>query len=166
MNTSSANSSQPPATPINVQRNAWGKLVLTDDRGENAVEVNPVRMFPISDPQHWVSLCTADGHEVLCIEDMLSLDETIRHMLEDELSSHEFIPVIQRVYSVSSLSEPCEWDVQTDRGRTRFVLNSEDDVRRLGPHRAFIVDSHGIRFLIRDARQLDVTSRRYVEWYL
>ena len=29
--------------------------------------------------------------------------------------------------------EPAEWEVETDRGHTRFVLNSDDDVRPLGP---------------------------------
>jgi hypothetical protein len=66
---------------------------------------------------------------------------------------------------VSSLSEPCEWQVETDRGPTKFVLKSEEDVHRIGPHRAIIIDARGLRFLLDDARRLDATSRRFAEWW-
>jgi hypothetical protein len=56
--------------------------------------------------------------------------------------------------------------VITDRGVTRFVLKSEDDVRRLGPHSGIIYDAHGVRYLIRDTRQLDLYSRRALEQYI
>lgn len=151
---------------IRLERDSWGKLTLTDAGGTKHECVAPVRAFPIGDPDHWVSVCDHRGHEITVIENVADLDTASRQVLEDELSSREFIPVIQRVYNVSSLSEPCEWDVETDRGRNRFVLNSEDDVRRINPHRAFIVDTYGIRYLIRDSRELDAASRKFVEWYL
>ncbi|MFM2096929.1 MAG: hypothetical protein RIS70_4053, partial [Planctomycetota bacterium] len=100
------------------------------------------------------------------IHSLNDLNQASRSVLEQELAARDFFPVIEQVLDVSSLSEPCEWTVVTDRGPTRFVLKSEEDVRRLGPHRAYIVDSHGIRYMIRDSRQLDAKSRRHVEWYL
>ena len=151
---------------IQLERDSWGHLILTDADGKRHEGVVPVRSFPISDPDHWVSICNARGHELVAIENVADLEPNTRKVMEDDLSSREFMPAIQRVYNVSSLSEPCEWDVETDRGRNKFVLNSEDDVRRLGPHRAFIIDAHGIRYLIRDSRELDTASRRFVEWYL
>jgi len=56
--------------------------------------------------------------------------------------------------------------VDTDRGPTRFVLKTEDDVRRLGPYRALIIDAQGVRYLIPDTRDLDAYGRRAVERYL
>jgi hypothetical protein len=64
------------------------------------------------------------------------------------------------------VSEPTEWDVETDRGLTRFILNSEDDIRRLGEGRALLVDAHGIRYLIPRLDSLDPFSRRVLERYL
>ncbi|HEY2893827.1 MAG TPA: DUF1854 domain-containing protein, partial [Pirellulales bacterium] len=72
----------------------------------------------------------------------------------------------RRILRVPVDAEPTQWEVETDRGPTRFVLNSNDDVRRLGPHRALVIDSHGIRYLIDDVRQLDHLSRRIIERYL
>lgn len=151
---------------VRFQLDPWGRLLLQQDARSPGAPVQPVRMFPISDPNHWVALCDPAGRELLCIEDLALLPPASRRLLENELASREFIPVIERVHGVSSLSEPCEWDVETDRGRTKFVLQAEDDVHRLSPTCAIFIDSHGTRYLVRDVRQLDPVSRRYVEWYV
>jgi hypothetical protein len=151
---------------IALQRDTWGRLVLIDAEGRRTVGVDPVRAFPYSDPDHWVSLCDADGREVLSIESLASLAPAVRQAIEEELAQREFVPVIKRLVRVSSEATPCTWDVETDRGTTRFTLNSEDDVRRLGPHRALVADFQGIRYLIPDTRALDASSRRLLERYL
>ena len=65
-----------------------------------------------------------------------------------------------------SILEPCEWEVETDRGRTTFVLKAEEDVRRLGPNQALILDSTGIRYLIADLNHLDAYSTTTLERYV
>jgi hypothetical protein len=67
---------------------------------------------------------------------------------------------------VSGNSEPCDWQVETDRGPTRFVLESEEDVRRIGEIQILIVDDHGTRYHIPDINAVDNKSRRIVEWYV
>ena len=126
----------------------------------------PVRAFPITDTGRWVILCDAEGRELRCIEDPATLPAAVRTTLEDELARREFVPQIRRVIQVSSYLEPAEWDVETDRGRTRFVLKTEDDVRRLGPYSALLLDSQGIRYLVSDTRNLDPYGRRAVDRYL
>ena len=66
----------------------------------------------------------------------------------------------------SAVVEPSEWEVETDRGRTRFLLKSEDDVHPLDECTALITDAHGVRYLIPDTRQLDPASRRRLERFL
>jgi hypothetical protein len=101
-----------------------------------------------------------------CVEDLATLPPHVRQVLVDDLARREFVPVIKQVYGVSTDAEPSEWDVETDRGRTRFQLNSEDDIRRLGPYSALVIDAHGIRYLINDLREFDAVSRRTLERYL
>ena len=113
-------------------RDQWGQLVLIGADGETYSNVSPVPLFPISEPNAWISIRGADGTELACIEDPHSLPEEMWQLLKEELSRREFVPVIQRIVRVSGNSEPCEWQVETDRGPTRFVLKSEDDVRRIG----------------------------------
>jgi hypothetical protein len=140
--------------------------VFTDETGRQHVGVEPIRSFPVSDPGHGISVCDADGHELVWIENPADLPAPVRRLLEEELARREFMPLIQQVIQVSTPVEPSEWEVETDRGRTRFVLNNEDNVRRLDGYRAIVTDSQGIRYLIPDTRRLDAASRRILERYL
>ncbi len=125
-----------------------------------------MRAFPISDPRHGISLCDADGRELLWIDDLDAVPLPTRQLLEDDLARRQFVPVLKRIVRVSRTTEPSEWEVETDRGRTRFPLQSDEDVRRLAGDRAIITDAHGIRYIIPDVRALDAASRRILEQYL
>lgn len=145
---------------------AWGKLVLIDADGVRHVGVTPIRIFPTSDAAHWVSIVDGKGRELALIEDPATLASHVREMLETELSQREFMPEILQILYVSSIMEPCDWEVITDRGPTRFVLKSEDDVRRLSPFSGIMIDAHGVRYLVRDTRKLDTYGRRALEQYI
>ena len=151
---------------FSLHRDPWDQLVMIDAGGARHENVEPMRSFPITDSEHGISICSADGHEILWIENLADVPSPVREILAEELHRREFVPVIQRIVSVSAEVDPCQWEVETDRGRTRFLLNSEEDVRRLGAFCTLILDSHGIRYLVRDVRQLDVPSRRILERYL
>ncbi len=149
--------------PFDLHEDAWGRLVLVDHEGVSHAPVEPVRGFPISDPDHWISICDSEGRELIVVRDLAALAPATRAVLEKDLARREFVPLIRRILRVPADTEPSEWEVETDRGCTRFLLNSGDDVRRLGPHRAQIIDSQGIRYLVDDVRQLDARSRRIIE---
>jgi hypothetical protein len=151
--------------PVRLQRDPWGQLVMTSADGQTFAGVVPVRAFPISDPDRWISICDEHGQEIVRIDGIGSLTTDVRKTIEQELSQREFVPVIRRILSATH-HEPSDWTVETDRGRTSFQLNNEDDVRRLDADRASIVDSHGIRYLIKSVRKLDGGSRRILEHFL
>jgi hypothetical protein len=151
---------------IRLERDEQSRLVVVDATGQRHAPVEPIRAFPISEPQRWISLCDPNGREIAQIEDLNSLPVEQRELLIEELARCEFVPLIQRIESISSLAEPSEWSVVTDRGPTRFVLNSDEHVRRLGPERVLILDSHGLRYLIPNLKQLDAHSRRLLSRYL
>ncbi len=151
---------------FSLQKNERGQLSVLDAAGRRHENVEPIRAFPISDPEHWISLCDPNGREIVQIRDLNELSAEQRTLLLSELTRREFVPVIRRIESISSLAEPCEWFVETDRGPTSFVLNSDEHVRKLGQDRALILDSHGLRYLVPDAKQLDAHSRRLLSRYL
>jgi hypothetical protein len=153
------------ARGFQLQRDAFERLILTDADGRKLIGVEPVRAFPISASHEWISIMDAEGHEVLCVRDYEKLPPELRIILDEELSRREFVPIIQRIISVSADVDPSEWLVETDRGQTSFLLDSEDDVRRLGPNQALFIDSHGIRYLIPDTRAMDYDSRRILDRY-
>ncbi len=152
--------------PFGLHHDAWGRLVLTDAEGRQHAGVELVRAFPLSDPHHGISICDASGRELVWLADPDALPAPLARRIEEELAKREFVPIIRRILNVSAPVEPSEWEVETDRGRTRFVLNSEEDVHELDEQRALITDAHGIRYLIPDLAQLDANSRRLLERYL
>ena len=147
-------------------RNPFGQLVFTGADGIEHAEVEPARAFPITAPGESIALMNRDGKEVAWIPRLSDLPEAVRFLIEEELQSREFMPVIQKVSGVSGYATPCTWTVQTDRGETTLVLNAEEDIRRLAPPTLLIMDKRGIQFLIRNPRELDANSRRILERFL
>jgi hypothetical protein len=144
----------------------WGRLVLIDAQGRRFIGVEPVRAFPISHPKNWISICDAEGREIVAIESLEELAPEVRRMIDEELSLREFIPIIQRIVNVSADSFPSDWDVITDRGAARFTVENEEDVRRLGPSRVMITDARRLRYQVPEIGTLDAYSRRQLERFL
>ena len=151
---------------IALHRDATGHLVVESGGGRPPVRVTPVRTFPISDPEKWISLVNDDdGKEIATIADLADLPAETADLVRQELAEREFLPRIERIVHVRTNKEPHEWDVITDRGRVQVLLRDED-IRRLGPTRAILVDMHGVRYYVADSRQLDAKSRRILTQYL
>src|SRR4051794_36761105 len=110
------------ARGFGLSRDAWGRLVLIDAEGVRHVGVEPIRAFPLSDPGRWVSLCDAEGREIARVPDLRAAPPIVRQLIEEELSQREFVPILRRIVRVSSDAAPADWDVETDRGPTRFLL--------------------------------------------
>ena len=161
------NTNSPTSAAFTLKRDAWGQLVLVLADGRELVGVEVARAFPISAPGEHVSICDAEGHEVTCIEDPSTLPPAVLETLDEELARREFVPVVVRIEKVFAETDPSQWWIVTDRGATSFLMEDSDkDVRRLGPNRILLVDTHGIRYLIPDTRRLDGTSRRILDRYL
>lgn len=149
-----------------LQRNAFGRLVLTDTEGQVHEGVVPVRAHPISAPDEGVSLVGQDGHELLWVDRLSALPAPERELLQAELASRDFMPSIQRIKKVSTFSTPSQWTVETDRGETQFILRTEEDIRRLGEGRLLIASSHGLQMLVPDRFALDKGSKKLLERFL
>jgi hypothetical protein len=149
-----------------LHRNPFGQLVFTAADGMEHVDVKPARAFPITSPGDGIALMTRDGNEVGWISSLDGVPEASRHLIEEDLHGREFMPVIQRVCSVSGYATPSTWCVETDCGDTTLVLNTEEDIRRLAPPTLLIMDSRGIQFLIRNPLSLDATSRKILDRFL
>lgn len=154
------------STIFTLQRDPFGKLVMTDADGQVFEGVAPVRAFPIQSPDEGISLVLGDGKEVAWIDRLDALPAPTRSLLQEELEGREFMPEIARVKSVSSFATPCTWYVDTDRGETQFVLKGEEDIRRIGAASLLIADNHGIHFLIRDMFNIDKTTKKILDRFL
>lgn len=149
-----------------LQRDAFGRLVLTASDGERHEGVVPVRAFPIAAPDESLSLLSGDGHEVGWTDSVAELPANERALIDEELAGREFMPVIDAIVEVSSFACPSTWQLRTDRGPAELLLKGEEEIRRLPGGRLLIADSHGIQFLIRDVAALDRHSRRLLDRFL
>ncbi|PLC55828.1 hypothetical protein CR155_01920 [Pollutimonas nitritireducens] len=146
-------------------RDPHGRLILQID-GRLHDTIVPVRSFPISAANEGIALVGPDGSELVWIDSMADLPADTRALLEDELSSREFMPEIKRIRHVSSFATPSRWQVETDRGVATLLLKAEEDIRRLSASTLLIADAHGVQYLIRDVPALDRISRRLLDHFL
>ena len=149
-----------------LSRNAFGRLVFTGTDGVAREGIIPVRAFPITAPDRGIALIDQRGHELAWIEQLRDLPDELRMLVEADLASREFIPEIRGIYEVSTFATPSIWHVETDRGKTAFILKGEESIRRLSSPSLLIADSHGIHFLIRDRFALDPHSRKLLDRFL
>ena len=149
-----------------LQRDAFGRLIFTAADGESHEGVVPVRAFPIASPDQGIALVDPHGHELAWIECLSDLPDKLRVLVDAELASREFMPIISRIVDVSSYATPSTWRVETNHGATELVLKGEEDIRRLALPGLLITDSHGIHFLIRDRYALDAHSRKILDRFL
>jgi hypothetical protein len=149
-----------------IERDAFGRLVLIDGDGLRHVGVLPVRAFPLSAPEDGLSLVGSDGRELLWVDRLDALPESWRALLSQELAARDFAPTLLKLHKVSSFGVPSTWTVATDRGEASFVLKAEEDIRRLEGGALLIASAHGVQFRIPDVKALDRGSRKLLERFL
>jgi Domain of unknown function (DUF1854) len=143
-----------------------GRLMAENDRGDRFMGLTPLRLFPMTDPDNWITIFDEVGKELCCVPSIAALDPKSATALRTALSDSEFIPTIQRVVKISGNDPPCRWLVETDRGTTEFIIKDEKDLRRLSEWKVLIVDARGIRYSVPDVRKLNAYGRRAVEWHV
>jgi len=151
---------------IQIERDAFGRLVMTDAQGVRHEGIVPVRAFPLSAPEEGLSLVGADGREQAWIERLDALPAAVRELLQAELAARDFAPLLTRLHRVSTFGVPSTWTVSTDRGDTTFVLKAEEDIRRLEGGALLIASAHGLQFRVPDPKTLDRASRKLLERFL
>ena len=149
-----------------LNRDVFGKLLCTNLDDQSQKSVVPILTFPITAPNEGISLIDSQGHELVWINNLDELSNELRILIEEELANREFMPEIKYIYEVSNLTTPNVWQVETDLGKTSFILKGEEDIRHLTSMTLVITDSHGICLLIRNRSALDSHSRKILDHFL
>jgi hypothetical protein len=148
---------------IDLQTDEAGRLVLVDEAGNRHVNLKPLRVFPLTEPNFWISLQSAEGVEMACIEDPATLSETARAALTDALAKRDFVPIIRAIHRIVRVADGHQWHVTTDRGPTVFRIENDESMQNLGGSRLVIIDDHNTRYLIPNISALDRDSQRKLE---
>lgn len=146
-------------------RDDQGRLVVSDDRGVQHVDVLPSRMFPLTDPDGWLTLRDRQGREMLCLRGMEAVAPALRPLIEEELNRLVFTPVITGIRRSLLFGDHVRLMIETDRGETDITVGTLD-IHRLAGNRILLKDTHGIRYLIPDWHALKAHDRRLLDVYL
>ena len=146
-------------------RDDRGRLILRDTHGREYSDIRPIRMFPISDPEGWISICDSRYNELLCIENIEAIPTESRHLFREELNRCMFTPLIREITQSAPVGHNVRLFIVTDRGATDIVVDTED-IYRLSENRILIKDLSGIRYLIPDWRQISAHTRKILDIYL
>ena len=149
-----------------LSRNSFGQLCLQDQNAQLHEQVVPVKAFPISHPKESIAIVDRDGHELVWLDALSQTTPDNQALIEAELASREFMPILTKILHVSTFATPSTWQVETHRGATEFILRGEENIRRINKAMYLIADTHGVQYLIEDIQALDKHSRRLLDRFL
>lgn len=159
-------------------RRSSGGLISLDLRHEDgSIEsferVVPIRAFPISDPDTYISIREPDskekgkGLEIGMITKITDVNKDAQKLIEEELDRRYFTPELLKIYSVTEKFGYQNFEAETSAGKISFVVvNPYSNFRTLEDGRIFIYDIDGNCFRISDPSKLDHHSYRKIEVFL
>jgi len=125
------------------------------------------RVFPLSNPNVYISILDGSGKEVGVLRTMDNLDPSTAAIFQEELNRRYFTPHVESIDALRSEAGMWRFDVQTQRGPTRFyVRNWRDSAHEITPGRWQIMSVDGARFEILKLEDLDAKSQRLLDQLL
>ena len=125
-------------------------------------------LFPLSNPDHYISLLEDGKQERALIRDLSDLDRESAKAITDCLEEYYLIPKILHVLSVKDQYGTLVWTAETDRGRVTFrIKDRHNDIKLLpGTNRLLVRDSNDNRYEIPDTEHLDPTTHHLLFPYI
>jgi hypothetical protein len=144
-----------------------GRVRLTLREAEEHVNVRVVPAFPITRPDHFIYFQDESGKELGLLVEPRRLDRESRDLILAQADQAYFMPRITRIIRVDEQAGVATWEVETDRGWSRFeTVPRGESTWFVGRDRVLIRDVDGNRYLIEELGKLDLRSRRWAELYL
>ena len=137
-----------------------GRLTLRRPGVDDVADVRVRRAFPWSGPGKYISVRSAEGKELVLIDDLASLGAEKRAFVEKWLADTSFIPRIMQVEDIDTQFGYQEWTVRTDRGQAQFRVQEREDIRFLGDGRFRIKDADGNIYELPNMDSLDAQSQK------
>lgn len=155
-------------TPKTLRFSTHGaSLRLTLEDEVSYFDVDVIRLFPLSEPECYLSVRDKDNKEIGVIVRLADLDGVNRDLVLEKLERRYLMPIVKRVVNVEERFGIAEWEVETSRGKRKFTMrNLRESIVQLTPYRYLLSDIDGNRYDVRDLHQLDSTSKNYLSRYL
>lgn len=148
---------------VKISRNQFAELEAELPDGSVHAPVEPVRTFPLTQPDQYISLLDVHKNELGLIEDINQLQKADRIILAEELEKCYFMPKITKIHALEGRFGVTQWDAETEVGSVSFDLRSRNDITSLEGGRVLIKDVDGNRYEIVNYYQLDPKSVTLLE---
>jgi len=135
------------------------RMTLRRPGHDDVADVRLRRAFPWTGPDRFISIRSAEGKEILLIEDLASVGPGVREMIERTLADTSFIPRILQVDDINTQFGYQEWTVRTDRGPAKFRVQEREDIRFLSDGRFRVKDADGNIYELPNTDSLDARSQ-------
>ncbi len=141
------------------------KLTLKD--GTVIEELEPRRLFPITNTDMYITLLDKKEKEVGLVRDLAELDAESAEALRQCFTEYYRIPYITRIVESREKFGSLTWSVETNRGPITFrIRNRHSDIKPFKDGRILVRDSNDNRYEIPDFSKLDAHSRHLLFSYL
>lgn len=142
------------------------RLTLKD--GTVLEDLEPRRLFPITNTDMFITLLDKEEKEAAFVRDLKEIDPDSRRALEECFAEFYMIPKIVRINYIDEKFGALTMSVETDRGPVSFrIRNRNSDIKKLyGTKRIVIRDSNDNRYEIPNLDELDMQSMRLIYSYL
>ena len=144
-------------------RHEDGRLQMRQGE-EEWQEIRLALLFPLSEPEKWVSVLDKEGRELGILLELHALSKTDQTCVREELHRRYLVPKIRRVCACRDRFDLGEWEVETDRGQATFLTrNLREQAKQPLPRHLSLTDVEGNRYDIPDVTALDSQSQRLLE---
>ncbi len=151
-----------------IERTDFYRVCLRMKDGTVYEDLEPRRLFPVTNQTMYITLLDANEREVGFVRDFEELDKASAEALQACFDEFYRIPKILRVMACEDKFGSLKWTVETDYGQVTFrIRNRHSDIKRLGKtNRVLIRDSDDNRYEIPDCTALDSHSSHLLFSYL
>ena len=141
------------------------RLTLKD--GTVIEDLEPRRLFPVSNENMYITLLDKSEREVCFVRDLYELDGDSAEALTECFAEYYRIPKITALLEVVEKFGTLTWRVDTDLGIVKFrIRNRHSDIKNLWGNRVLVRDTNDNRYEIPDYTVLDKHSRHLLFTYL
>ena len=129
--------------------------------------LQPRRLFPVSDRIRYISLLDSAGAEQAVIRDLSALPSQYQKIITECLDEYYLIPKITAITDCKERFDGISLFVETDHGAAKIEIRTLNQGLRMdGPIRALVRDVNDNRYEIPDITKLDLRSRQILARYL
>ena len=130
-------------------------------------DLEPRRLFPVSNANMYITLLDKDEKEAAFVRDLAELDDDSAKALQACFGEFYRIPIITRLVLSEEKFGSLTWTVETDHGPVKFrIRNRHSDIKKLQDDRVLVRDTNENRYIIANWTELDAHSRHLLFSYL